>query len=87
MDVYVVERFLVGWSIDEVDQLVRQLADNEPRWTSHGVRYVESIIIPGDETCLSVFEGPDLDAVRSANDELDLPTGRVLVATASAGRR
>lgn len=81
-----VERFLVGWSAREVDGLLRRLIESEEQLAAHGVRHIESIVIPGDEMCLSLFDGPDLDAVRSANVELALPTDRVLVATTQGGR-
>jgi len=80
MKVYVVERFLVGWSADEVHALMDSLDADGPQFAQHGVRHIETIHIPGDETCLSVFAGPDLEAVRAANDDCDLPVGRVLEA-------
>ena len=43
-------------------------------------------MIPGDETCLSVFEGPDADTVRAANTACQLPTGRVLAAVLHSDR-
>jgi hypothetical protein len=87
VEVFVVERFLVGWSADEVEDLVHRLDDAGPRLAEQGVRHLDSIVIPGDETCLSVFAGPDADTVRSANVELALPVGRVLAATSQAGHR
>jgi hypothetical protein len=81
MDVYVVERFLVGWSVDEVDELVRRLAGAADEMIVHGVRHLETIVIPVDETCLSMYAGPDADSVRRANEALGLPFGRVLAAS------
>jgi hypothetical protein len=80
MHVFVVERFLVGWSTDEVDELIERCARCAPAFARIGVRHLESIVIPGDETCLSVFTGPDADTVLEANVDLDLPAGRVLPA-------
>ncbi len=78
--IFVVERNLVGWTGDEIDDLERRCDESNPAFAERGVRHVESIVIPGDETCLSVFEGPDADTVRDANEACRLPTGRVLPA-------
>lgn len=86
MDVFVVERFLVGWSPGEIDELLRRLDAAGPSMAAHGVRHIESIVIPADETCLSVFAGPDPGAVRAANDACDLPSGRVLGAVTHGAR-
>lgn len=86
MDVFVVERFLVGWSPDEVDDLVRRLDDLGPQLARLGARHLESIVIPSDETCLSVFEAPDAERVAAANEFCALPTGRVLCAVAHRSR-
>jgi hypothetical protein len=81
MGIYVVERFLVGWSPDEVDALVRRLTSSAAELGAHGVCHLESIVIPTDETCLSMFGGPDADSIRHANEALGLPFGRILAAS------
>jgi hypothetical protein len=81
MHVYVVERFLVGWSPEEVDALLHRTDDAAPSLAADGVHHLESIVIPEDETCLSVFVGPDATTVREANHRSNLPLGRVLDAT------
>jgi len=79
-NIFVVERNLVGWTGEEIDALERRWDESTSEFTERGVRHIESIVIPGDETCLSVFEGPDADTVRSANEACQLPTGRILSA-------
>jgi hypothetical protein len=81
MGVYAVERFLVGWSTEEVEGLLRRLGDATAELDAHGVRHLESIVIPTDETCLSMFGGPDADTVGQANQALGLPFGRILAAS------
>jgi len=78
--IFVVERNLVGWTDDEIDEMERRCGESNSEFTERGVRHVESIVIPGDETCLAVFEGPDAETVRDANEACRLPTGRVLAA-------
>ena len=81
MGTFLVERFLVGWSADEVTSLVQRLDAAAPQLAEHGVRHVESIVIPADETFLSLFEAPDAASVSTANRSCELPFGRVLLAT------
>jgi hypothetical protein len=78
--IFVVERNLVGWTGEEIDELERRCDGAAPEFTKRGVRYVDSIVIRDDETCLSLFEGPDAETVRVANQACGLPTGRVLPA-------
>ena len=78
MGVFIVERFLVDWSADDVDALLHRLDDVGAQLAEHGVRHLGSIVIAADEACLSLFEGPDAGAVLVANRECSLPTGRVL---------
>lgn len=81
---YVVERYLTGWNGDEIDALLSRLDGLETRFAALDVHYLHSIVLDHDETCLSVFDGPDADAVRLANDEYGLPTDRVVTATLAA---
>lgn len=79
-EIFVVERYLAGWTGEEIDELEQRCDEFSSEFIARGVRHVESIVIPGDETCLSVFEGPDAETVRDANEACLLPTGRVLPA-------
>jgi hypothetical protein len=78
MDVYVVERFLVDWSDAEVDDLIDRCAAAHEAFARRGVRLVQSILLPADETCLSVFTGPDAATVLEVDAEAGLPAGRLV---------
>ena len=78
--IYVVERYLVGWTGEEIAALERRCEESSHEFAERGVRLIESIVIPGDETCLALFEGPDAETVRGVNESCQLPTGRVLPA-------
>jgi hypothetical protein len=84
---FVVERNLVGWTSEEIDELGRRCDEATRRFAERGVRHVASIMIPGDETCMAVFEGPDADTVRAVNEACRLPAGRVLTAFVRPARR
>ena len=81
VDVVVVERYLSGWQRAEVDGLLQRIEAAGPALAAHGVRYVRSVVIEVDETCLCVFEGPDPDTVLLANHEAGLPVDRVVPAS------
>lgn len=78
MAVFVVERYLVGWTPDEVHTLLSRVAASAEAMAKDGVRHLRSVVIPGDETCLCVFEGPDAETVRRANTVAGLPSDRVV---------
>ena len=59
MQIVVVERHLVGWTTAEVDQLLRRIEAATARFAAAGVRHLGSLVLPTDEICLGVFEGPD----------------------------
>jgi hypothetical protein len=82
MDVFVVERFLVDWSAAEIDDLIGRCERGGGAFERLGVRHIESILLPDDETCLSVYTGPDADSVLEANLDVGLPTGRVVAGVA-----
>jgi hypothetical protein len=67
------------------------LADLEARCRAaaeacDGVRYVRSILVPEDETCFHIFEGPSEEAVRKAGAEAGLTPVRVVACLASAAK-
>jgi hypothetical protein len=84
MQTYVVERYLTGWTEPEVVALLERLDALAPELQAGGVTYLSSIVLDTDETCLSVYQGPDADHVRHANLEHHLPTDRVVAATLTA---
>ena len=49
------------------------------------VRYLHSIFVPVDETCLLLFEAGSVDAVREAARRAGLESGRLTEAVADLG--
>jgi hypothetical protein len=41
-------------------------------------RHLWTIVVPAEDTCLSVFEAPDVDAVLQANARAGFPVDRVV---------
>jgi hypothetical protein len=79
---FVVERYLPGATVhqlhDIVDRLTRAIIDPP-------THYRGSIIVPGDESCLCLFDAVDADAVRRVNDALGLPVARITSAEIFVG--
>ena len=68
-------------SLAELEARCRTAAE-----ASDGVRYVHSILVPEDETCFHLFEGPSEEAVRKAGAEAGLTPVRVVACLASAAK-
>ncbi|MEQ1700481.1 MAG: nickel-binding protein [Ilumatobacteraceae bacterium] len=78
MSVFMVERYLVGWSPDEVHELIERTNELAPALADDQVRHVASVYIEADETCLCLFDGPDCERVQAANERHRLPFGRIV---------
>jgi hypothetical protein len=68
-------------SLSEVEARAR-LASVELQREGMPVRYVRSILIPGDETCLHLFQGPSVVAVREASERAGFSAQRIVEAVA-----
>lgn len=44
------------------------------------VRYIRSTFIPGEEKCMCLFEAPNPENVREANERADIPFTRIVAA-------
>lgn len=70
-DTYLVECYWPGVAAGDVAAALARSA-HEP-----DVRCVASILVPGDEIVLCVFEGPSADVVRDASLRSGFPSERV----------
>jgi len=75
MTFYLVERYLPSMGLPEVAQATGRLPGD------HGVRHLWTVLIPGEDTCLSLFEAPDSGAVRLANERAAFPLDRIVEAS------
>lgn len=73
-----VERYLVGWSADEVHELIERTNELASVLADDQVRHVASVYIEADETCLCLFDGPDSERVQAVNERHQLPFGRIV---------
>jgi hypothetical protein len=71
---YLVERYVPSLSAAELVAAMARLDDlPEP-----GVRHVWTILVADEDTCLSVFEGPDPATVEAANRRASFPLDRIV---------
>ena len=79
---YVVELYVTAAGPDGLADAAEQARVAAEQLTREGVpvRYVRSILIPGDETCFLVFEGPSAQAVGEASRRAALDYDRVVEA-------
>jgi hypothetical protein len=65
---------------DELSALLRLGAQAAEGHEGASVRYIRSILVPGDETCFHVFEAPSSDAVVEVGRITSLPMIRIVEA-------
>jgi muconolactone delta-isomerase len=66
-------------ALSEIEARAR-LASVELQREGVPVRYVRSILIPGDETCLHLFQGPSVEAVREVSERAGFSAQRIVEA-------
>ena len=78
--VYVVERYLPGFSRSDLLRGLLRLEQASERTGRTEVRYLGSTIVLRDEACFCQFEGPSSDAVAEVNRQAGLPFDRIVPA-------
>jgi Nickel responsive protein SCO4226-like len=79
MKEYLVELYVSCAERDGVGRRAKRAQRAALELTAAGtpVRFVRSIFVPTDETCLLLFEAPSIDAVREAAHRAELPFDHV----------
>jgi hypothetical protein len=75
MNEYLVELYVSSTEPDGGERRAERAQRAAVEMTAAGtpVRFVRSIFVPADETCLLLFEAESVDAVRQAADRAALP--------------
>lgn len=71
---FLVERYVPSMSAVDIDIAATRLAAMADGETRH----LGSLLIPGEDTCLSLFEAREALAVAIANDRADFPHHRIV---------
>ena len=82
MAVYLVERDLPGFTIEQLAAAQQAAITTSRRFTAEGkpVRYLRSTYVPGESRCLCLFEAADPVSVREMNAAAGIPFTRVIEA-------
>jgi hypothetical protein len=75
---YLVERYVPSMPADELRAAIARIDVPHAR-----VIHLWTILIRAEDTCLSVFEAPDVEAVVRANARASFPLDRVVEVTIS----
>jgi hypothetical protein len=82
MAVYLVERHVPGITLDQLAAAQKRAIQVGKDLTAEGrdVRYIRSTFVPGEEKCMCLFEAPNPDHVREANQRAEIPFSRIVPA-------
>ena len=70
MPVYMVERDLPGIKMEQLAAAQKKAIEVGKELTAEGreVRYIRSTFVPGENKCMCLFEAPNPENVREANE-------------------
>lgn len=77
---YLVERYVPSMTEDEVASAAARLTEA----AGDEVRHLWTVLVPGEDTCLSAFEAPYASAVEAANARAKFPLDRIVEAAVFA---
>ena len=82
MAVYLVERSMPGVSMEELAAAQKRAIQVGKELTAEGrdVRYIRSTFVPGENRCMCLFEAPNPENVREANERAQIPFTRIVPA-------
>ncbi|HEV7200505.1 MAG TPA: nickel-binding protein [Candidatus Limnocylindria bacterium] len=71
---FLVERYIPSISSSSVESAARRLAET----TDDSAHHLMTLLVAGEETCLSVFEASDAHAVERANERAGFELDRIV---------
>jgi len=79
---YMVERELPGIEMEQLAEAQKRAIRVGKELTAQGkqVRYIRSTFVPGDCRCICMFEAPNPELVREANELAEIPFTRIVEA-------
>lgn len=82
MPVYMVERDLPGVQMEQLASAQKAAIQAGKELSAQGkqVRYIRSTFIPGQDKCMCLFEAPNPENVREANERAKIPFTRIVPA-------
>ena len=82
MATYLVERDLPGVTMEQLAAAQKRAIQVGKDLTAQGreVRYIRSTFVPGEQKCMCLFEAPNPENVREANEKAEIPFTRIVAA-------
>lgn len=82
MAIYMVERELPGIKMEELAAAQKAAIQAGKELTAQGkqVRYIRSTFVPGENKCMCLFEAPNAENVREANERAKVPFSKIVPA-------
>jgi len=82
MPVYMVERDLPGIKMEQLAAAQKRAIAVGKEMTAEGkqVRYIRSTFVPGENKCMCLFEAPNAENVREANERANVPFTKIVPA-------
>lgn len=82
MPVYMVERDLPGIKMEDLAAAQKAAIQAGKEMSAEGkqVRYIRSTFVPGENKCMCLFEAPNPENVREANERAQVPFTRIVPA-------
>ncbi len=82
MPVYMVERDLPGIKMEQLAAAQKAAIEAGKELTAQGqeVRYIRSTFVPGEDKCMCLFEAPNVENVRLANERARIPFSKIVPA-------
>ena len=79
---YMVERDLPGVKMEQLAAAQKRAIEVGKELTAQGkeVRYIRSTFVPGQNKCMCLFEAPNPENVREANERAQIPFTRIVEA-------
>ena len=82
MPIYMVERDLPGVTVEDLAAAQKRAIEMGKELTAEGkqVRYIRSTFVPGENKCMCLFEAPNPENVKEANERANIPFTRIVPA-------
>jgi hypothetical protein len=83
LPVYLVEREMPGVTMEQLAAAQKKAIQTGKELTAEGrqVRYIRSMFVPGECRCMCLFEAPNPENVKEANDRAQIPFTRIVEAS------
>jgi hypothetical protein len=88
LSLFMVERYVAGPPAERLDSIAKRLRRAASELAAEGVevRYLQSILLDSEESCLCLFEARSVAEVRMVNERAGLAYLRIVAATAASGQ-